>query len=68
MKWTFEGLASEIPNPPPNPVTVEADDEPTARHLAMVARWGSRAPNIAPNVMTGRYAGYGLTLISKSKG
>ncbi len=64
MKWTFEGVHNEIPNPPPFRVEVEADNEAEARHLAMVARWGSRAPNIMPSPMTGKYVGAGLTLIS----
>lgn len=62
MKWIFRGLDSM--RGLPDVVEVEADDESTARHLAMVARWGSRAPNIRPNPLTNKYEGSGLILES----
>ena len=65
MRWTFQGLHNDIPNAPPFEVMVEADDEEEARHLAMMARWGARAPNIAPNIFNGRYEGRGLVLIER---
>ncbi len=61
--YTFRGLEDVVGIP--MEVTVEAIDEQHARHLAMVKRWGSRAPNIRPtNVVTGQYAGVGLSLES----
>lgn len=67
MKWTFRGIGNEVPDPPPIEVTVVASDEAEARHLAMVARWGRRAPKIAPSPFTGKYQGAGLMLVARTK-
>lgn len=65
IKWTFRAPNFVVGLPPEVTVETPDDDETEARHLAMLARWGTRAAGIGGDIFTGKHSGKGLELISK---